>query len=421
MANFSYKAKNKSGEIVEGELSAKNKDKLLKKLRNDGLTPLDVQELKEGEHAKKPKAEEKEEKKEEEIVVFDFGVSEEEKAFFTTQFTTMLNAGLTLDRILNILYRQTKSRKLKAILYEMAEDLQKGSSISGAMKKHPQVFDGMYLSMVEVGETSGSLPTIFERLARIIQKNLSLKRTIKAAFSYPTFILVFSSILSYVLLAVFLPQFVPMFNGVGLDIDHDYPLTALLIRLSKIATNPTAVLLILGGIVAVIVLVKLLSGNKEFKKLIDSVAMGIPFFGDINKQAAMARFCRSFSYLTSSGVPILNALNLIAKGAGNALIEERIIEIAGKVREGKSLSKILENDPLFPDIVVQMLSVGEESGSIPEMMEKTADYLDEGVDNAVNSLTRLMEPAMMVCVGIVVAIFVMGVLVPIFGITSKLT
>lgn len=420
MPDFIFKAKNKQGKIVEGELSAKNKDKLLVKLRKDDLTPL---EIKEKDGTEEPKKKKTEEKKGAESSGFGFSmhVSEEEKAFFTGQFTTMLNAGLTLDRILNILFRQTKSKKLKQVLYEMGEDLQKGSSISGAMKKHPEVFDDMYLSMVEVGEQSGNLPTIFERLANIIEKNLSIKRRLRAAFSYPAFIFVFSSILSYVLLVVFLPQFIPMFEGVGLDIPRDYPLTAILIDLSKIASNGLYISIVIAVIAALVMLYKFLVMRAEVRRFIATALLGVPYVSGLIIESSMARFCRSFGYLTNSGVPILNALNMLSKSSGNIILEEKLHKISGDVREGKSISQSLENDDFFPDIVIQMISVGEESGSLPEMMEKTANYMDEGVDNAVSSLTGLMEPAMMVCVGLVVGVFVMGILMPIFGITSKLS
>lgn len=420
MPDFIYKAKNKQGKVVEGELSAKNKDKLLAKLRKDDLTPLEVKEKDGTEEPKKKKSEDKK-MTEDKGLGFNMPVTEEQKAFFTNQFTTMLNAGLTLDRILNILFRQTKSKKLKQVVYEMGEDLQKGTSISGSMKKHPEVFDDMYLSMVEVGEQSGNLPTIFERLANIIEKNLSIKRRLRAAFAYPTFILVFSSILSYVLLVVFLPQFIPMFEGVGLDIPRDYPLTAILINLSKIASNGMYVTIIIASIAGLIVLYNILSQRPEVRRFVDIALLGVPVISGLIIQSSMARFCRSFGYLTSSGVPILNALNMLAKSSGNIILEEKLHKISTDVREGKSISQSLENDDFFPDIVVQMISVGEESGSVPEMMEKTADYMDEGVDNTVSSLTGMMEPAMMVCVGLVVGTFVIGILMPIFGITSKLS
>lgn len=425
MPYFEYKAKNKDGKQICGEISAASREKLLDILHKDNLTPLDIKEISDNQmgerikEKKKERARRREKEHSKGLGFFKSTVSEQDKAFFTRQFTTMLNAGLTLDRVINVLYRQTRSLKLKDVLYRMGEDLQKGASLSGAMGKHKDVFDEMYLSMVSVGEKSGSLPTIFERLADIIDKNLSLQKKIKAATAYPIFILAFSLILSYVLIAVFLPQFIPIFKGVGIDINAKYPLTALLINISNFLTKPLNIIIIIAVISGLFFAFRFMLKSPVTKRFLDSLTFRIPGFNKIIKQSSMSRFCRSFGYLTSSGVPVLEGLNMLARGSGNTVVEDAIMCIARKVREGAPLSRSFDEEPLFPDLVIQMISVGEESGSIPEMLERASGYLDEEVDNAVSALTSLMEPAMMIMVGIIVGIFVMGILVPILSLATQ--
>jgi type IV pilus assembly protein PilC len=426
MPIFAYKAKNKKGKITEGQLSAASREKLLEQLRKEELSPIEIniisdQQLGEQIKQKKKDRADREDRKGKFKKFFSKGgIPESDRAFFTRQFTTMLNAGLTIDKIINVLYKQTKNPRLKDVLYQLGEDLQKGSSIHDAMKKHRDVFDDMYLSMVTIGEASGSLPTIFERLATIIEKNMAIIRKLRAAMAYPVFILIFSAILSYVLIAVFLPNFIPIFNSVGVDINKQYPLTAFLIRMSKVLTNPigiiaTACIIIAGGIGFHKAL-----GLYSFKKFTDGLLLKIPAFNNLIIQSEMSRFCRSFSYLTSSGVSVLEALDMLGKGSGNIMVKEAIFRIYNKVREGQPLGQTFEKESIFPEMVVQMIAVGEESGSIPEMMEKASTYLDEEVDSAVTAITSMMEPAMMILVGLIVGVFIYGILVPILSLATQI-
>ncbi|MCD4784152.1 MAG: type II secretion system F family protein [Candidatus Eremiobacteraeota bacterium] len=426
MPYFEYSAKNKEGKEVERQISAASREKLLDLLHKEGLTPLEIKELSDDEMRektrwkKKARSQQKKKKQKKKLGLFKDSVSQQDKAFFTRQFTIMLNAGLSLDRLINVLYWQTKSARLQNVLYTMGEDLQKGAGLSGAMSKHKDVFDEMYLSMVSVGEKSGNLPTIFERLADIIDKNLSLQKKVRAATAYPIFILIFSVILSYVLIAVFLPNFIPIFEGAGIDINKKYPLTAMLINMSNFLTKPLNIAFLLLGLAGIYLLFRFLSKSPKIKLFMDAAVLKIPGFKVVVKQSAMSRLCRSFAYLTSSGVPVLDGLNMLSRSSGNSVIEAAILRVAHKVREGASLSISFEEEEIFPDMVIQMLNVGEESGSIPEMMERASNYLDDEVDNAVSALTSMMEPAMMIVVGLIVGIFVMGILVPILTMATQL-
>lgn len=426
MPYFEYTAKDKEGKEVEGQISAASRDKLLDLLRKESLTPLEIKELSDSEMRertkwkKRERSHKKKKKHKERTGFFKDSVSQQDKAFFTRQFTIMLNAGLSLDRVINVLYWQTKSIRLQNVLYSMGEDLQRGAGLSVAMSKHKDVFDEMYLSMVSVGEKSGNLPTIFKRLADIIDKNLSLQKKVQAATAYPIFILIFSVILSYVLIAVFLPSFIPIFEGAGIDINNKYPLTAMMINMSNFLTKPLNIAFLLLGLAGLYLLFVFLSRSPKVKLFIDAAVLKIPVFNVVIKQSAMSRFCRSFGYLSSSGVPLLEGLNMLSRSSGNSVIEAALSSVAHKVSEGASLSSSFEEEAIFPDLVIQMLSVGEESGSVPEMMERSSNYLDDEVTNAVSALTSMMEPAMMILVGLIVGIFVMGILVPILTLATQL-
>jgi type IV pilus assembly protein PilC len=417
---FEYKGKDRQGVTREGQVNEGSRDKLLDWLRREGITPLEIRELgndppprKKTPHDKAPGG------RKPSGGGSRSGISDTDKAFFTRQFSTMLRAGFTLDRVIDILYKQAKKEKLREILYQMGEDLQKGSSFHDAMARHKELFDEMYLSMVSVGEASGNLPEIFSRLAEIIEKNLTVMKKLRAASAYPVFILTFSSILCYVLLAVFLPNFIPVFEGVGMDIDKQYPLTAFLIKLSDLITHPFGVMMLVGGVLAVIVLLRFTLMTREGRRVFDGLVLRIPYYSNLVRQSAMSRFCRSFSYLTSSGVPVLNSLNMLSRISSNVFINEAIGRVANRVREGESISRTMEKEPLFPDLVVQMITVGEDSGAIPEMMEKASSYLDEELENTISMLTSIMEPAMMIMVGVIVGVFVMGILVPILSLATQ--
>ena len=392
MPFFEYKAKDKGGKLLTGQISSEDRDKLAAKLKKQGLTPIEINEVSRTQPRKKTE-EKKQGFKKEINFSFTFGVSEEELVFFTRQFATILNAGLSLDRIITILHNQTKNPRLKEAIYQIGKDLQKGSSIFDAMSKHKNIFNDIYLSMVRVGETSGNLPPTISRLADMIEKNIAVKKKIKAAMSYPIFIFAFSAILSYVLIAVFLPGFIPMFQGVGLNLQKEYPLTYFLIQLSNIATNPLLILLTLIIIACIAIGINVLVKTPKGQLFMDKLMFQIPGFSGVIKQAAVARFCRSYANLANSGIPVMQALSLVAGASGNLVITQSIERIANQVKEGTSLSETMQREAIFPDIVVQMVHVGEEAGSMPEMFARTADYLEQSLDNNISvSYTHLTLP-----------------------------
>jgi len=415
MPKYEYKVRDKKGKLLKGKMSVLDKQKLIDKLQKSQYNIIEIHEVKEKKKDKEKNGESILDK-----VKIGSGVSDDEMAFFTRQLATILRAGVSLNRIISILYNQAKSNALRKAIHEVGIDLQKGSSFTDALRKHPAIFDDMYVSMVSVGEIGGTLPTAVARIADILEKSLAIKKKIRSAMAYPVFILIFSTILVYVLLAHFLPIFTPLFNEFGLDLNKDYPITAFLVKLSDLLTNTRGVIIVVFAIIALIIGFKTFAASKYGKLIIDSVVLKIPVLGNLVRQAALARFCRSFASLFAAGVPMLKAMELVAGAAGNTVVSGAIERMASDIRGGNSLSTSLSKEKVFPEIVVDMVKIGEESGSLNEMMEKTADYFDQNLDNAVSALTSILEPAMMVFVGGVVGIFVIGVILPMLSITSKM-
>ncbi|MCE1246512.1 MAG: type II secretion system F family protein [Firmicutes bacterium] len=413
MPTFEYKVKNKEGKLQKGKMAVLDREKLVEKLQKSGYTIIEIREI---EETRKP-AQEKGKKS---APLIDFGVPDDELAFFTRQLATILNAGVSLDRIISILYNQSKSPRLKNAIYEVGADLQKGTSFAEGLRKHKGVFDEMFISMVSVGETGGTLPQAINRMADIIEKNLSIKKKIKSAMVYPTFILIFSTLLCYVLLVKFVPLFKPLFDGFNLNLQQDFPITYVLLNLSDIVAKPAVLWTVLLLLVGLFIFYMIIRKLYAFRLFVDGLMLNVPVLNNLVKMAAFSRFCRGFASLTNSGVPMMKAMELVSDASGNLVIGQVIERMAKMVREGSSLSKAMKEEKLFPDIVIHMTNIGEESGSLPDMLDKTADYFDQNLDNAVAAFTSIIEPAMMVFVGLIVGLFVIGVILPVLSITSKM-
>jgi type IV pilus assembly protein PilC len=412
MHHFRFKAVDASGKSQAGEATARDQNTLVADLRARGLTVLDIKE-------DTPDSAEKKLGKEVSFG-FDFGVSRKALALFTRQLATTLSAGLPLLKILHVLHRKNDNRSLRKLLEQAGQDLQKGSSFSDALARHPKVFDAMYLNMVKVGEAGGTLPQAVSRLAVMMEKEMALRRKVKAALSYPVFVLIFSATMAYVLLAYLMPMFTPMFETAHLDIEHDFPITWYLMNASKVATNPVYVGLLIGCLVALYAIVKIMEQFPKGQYILDWMKYNAPAFHGLIQQSATARFCRCFAGLLQSGVPMLQALSLVSDAAGNAVVSASIQRVARNIQSGDRISVTLEQVGIFPDLVVQMAEIGEEAGTLPEMLQRVAEYFEEELDTTVSSITALIEPAMMMVVGGMVGVFVMGVLLPILGISTAM-
>lgn len=415
MPVFHYKVKNKDGKLMKGKMSVADRQQVVEKLQKSKLTIIEIEETAEDESKKKVKT-----KEDHKVRGFDLGVSDDELAFFTRQLATIMNAGVSLNRIITILYNQSKNRRLKSAVYDIGTELQKGSSFTACLQKYPDIFDEMYISMVSVGETSGSLPQAVSRIADTLEKTLAIKKRIKSAMVYPAFILIFSCILCYVLLVHFLPIFTPLFEEFGIDIHKEYPITGFLVDLNGIVKNPVFIVAFVFIVLSLIILFQLTKKNKAVAAVAETIAIHMPIFNFLVRQAAFSRFCRSFANLISSGVPLLRSMELTAGASGNAVVASAIERVTKQVREGSSLSKAISEETIFPELIFHMVNIGEEAGSLPNMLEKTADYFEQNLDNAVSSFTSIIEPAMMVFVGGIVGIFVIGIILPVLSVTSKL-
>ncbi len=411
MPLYIYKVLGKDGKPKEGELKAPNKEILFNKLKAQGYTVIDIKLA--------------EEEPKEDIFTKDvgfsleFGVSQKALTFFTRQLAITLNAGLPLMRIITTLYNQTSSKSLKKVLREIAKDIQMGTSLSEAMKKHPQVFDSMFLSMITVGEASGTLPQTVSKLADMMEKDQAIRRKVRAALTYPIFIIVFSLILSYVLIAMVMPGFIPMFNSAGIDLQNDYPITWMLIRVSKFVTNPTVVAITIILLLALIVIMQFMKKSPKGRYIIDYIKFNMPFVNSLIKTSAVTRFCRSFATLSKSGVPMLKSMELVAGASGNLVVSKAVERMGKEIQEGERMSDVMKRTRIFPELVIQMVSIGEEAGNIAEMLDRTSEYFEQELEGAIESVTSLMEPIMMIVVGLIVGVFVMGILLPILGIASR--
>lgn len=418
MAQFRFRAIDAEGRTQQGELTARSADSVVSLLRERKLTVLHVEE-KAPQTRVAPPAKPKKGKAERAAGAGIFsGVSKKTLTLFTRQLATTLSAGLPLLRILSLLHRKSRSGALHAVLEQTGQDLQHGSSFSEALARHPRVFDAMYLNMVRVGEAGGNLSETITRLAQMLEKETALQRKVKGALFYPSFVMVFTVLIGYCMLAFMMPMFTPMFENSGMDIKAQYPLTWVLINASNWASDAHTMGLVLLGLVMVGIIFKLILQTRPGRLVRDYLLYHAPLFSTMVQQAAAARFCRAFSTLLKSGVPLLQALQLVADSSGNLVVSNSIGRVARNIQSGDRISETLESVGVFPDLVVQMAAIGEEAGSLPEMLERVADYFDEELDSTINALTGLIEPAMMIVVGGLVGVFVMGILLPILGIST---
>ena len=412
MPKFRYKTVDAEGKAHNGEATAKTSESVVAELRKQGLTLIEIVEVEEKKDAA-PIGGAAGQK-----VLFDFGLSLKQLSLFTRQLATTLSAGIPLLRIIAVLRKRNPNPVMVKLLDALNTDLQKGLRFSEALAKHPRSFNETFINMSKVGEASGNLPETMNRLALMIEKEVAVRRKISGAAAYPAFILVFTVGLSYALVAFLLPMFIPMLESSGLNIQRDYPLTHMLMSLSKFATDSTNIILIVIGIVFLVGGYYLANRNKTGRYFIDLFKFYFPFFHGIMQQGATARFSRSFSLLLQSGVPLLHALNLVSAAAGNAVIQKALDQVAKDITEGGRLSEKLDKAKVFPDLMIQMASIGEESGSLPEMFDHVADYYEAEIDSTITQLTSVLEPAMMILVGLLVGVFIMGVLLPIMGIST---
>ena len=411
MARFRYRTRDSVGKQGTGEANAKTSDSIVKELQGRGFTVLEIAEVEEKTTAPLVSLGNK--------VRLTLGMSNKDLMVFTRQLATTLNAGVPLLRILAVMRRRSRSKTLVALLEALSADLQKGLRFSDALAQHKSIFNDTYVNMARVGEASGNLPEVMTRLALMIEKDVAIQRKVKSAAAYPVFVTIFTMILTYALLVFLMPMFTPIFQGVNLDIPKDFPLTDILIKCSNAAKDPTSMAILAGVGFFLYLVMKAILKTEPGAYTRDLFFFNAPMFSKLVQESAAARFARTFGLLLQSGVPLLQALHLVGNAAGNRVITRCIDRVAREVSEGGKLSERLEQTQVFPDLMIQMASIGEEAGSLPDMFDHVAAYYEEEVSATVSAITAVLEPAMMVLVGGLVCTFVLGLLLPILSLSTR--
>jgi len=391
---FTWEGKTRQGAVQKGELAANSKEDVMALLRKQNIQPINV--------TAKPKQ-----------LKISFGepkVTDKDIVIFTRQLATMIDAGLPLVQCLDILGQQKESPALAKVVVQVRQDVEGGATFADSLKKHPKVFDNLYCNMVAAGEAGGILDTILQRLAAYMEKFAKIKAQIKSAMIYPSVILfVAVSVVSLLMVVV-----VPMLANIFAEAGQQLPLpTRIVVAISNFMKG-------WGGLSVVIGLACIVTGLKQWRKTEnglraqDAFALKVPVMGTLIQRVAVAKFTRTLGTLLTSGVPILEGLIIVARTAGNKIVEEAIMSTRQAVSEGKTLAEPLAKAKVFPPMVVQMINVGEATGALDNMLNKIADFYDDEVDSAVGALTSMLEPMLMIFLGITVGFVIVAMYMPIF-------
>jgi type IV pilus assembly protein PilC len=395
---YAYKVRDRSGKMVSGTLVADSQELVLGRLRDMGYTPLEVGVRRAGVRRE---------------INFGGKVKLKDLALFSRQFATMVNSGLPILRALSILETQTESRKLGIAVGEMRLDIERGNSLSAAMAKHPKVFNDLYVSMVKSGETGGVLDSVLERLAATLEREVSLRHRVRSAMTYPIVVLGFVTLIMMAMLLFIVPQFKDIYAQLNGTLP--FP-TRMLLKVSEVFRHDFIIVaVVIAGLIFAFRRWKRTTGGKA---MWDRFKLRIPIFGSLLQKTALARFARILGVLNKSGVPILQSLDVVADTVNNSLMASAIRDVQASVKSGESLAKPLGKHKVFPPMVVQMLTVGEETGGLDTMLEKVADFYDEEVTATVDSLTSIIEPVMIGIVGGAVGLAVIALYMPMFNIIN---
>jgi len=399
MAEFVYEARARSGETRKGTMEAESIEAVESRLKSQNLNPVKVK--------KKPK---------EFHIGFGSPVSEKELVVFTRQFATMIDAGLPLVQCLEILSTQGENKTFGKILKEVKAYVEGGGTFSDALSKHPKVFDTLYVNLVAAGELGGILDTILSRLAVYIEKRVKLKSQVRGALIYPSIIAFVAIAVIFILLTWVIPAFQAMFSDFGGE-DALPGITRFVIAVSHgfVSNLPITIGLVVIFIITFVVTNRTPNGKRFWHGLL----LKAPLIGPVMRKIAVARFCRTLGTLLSSGVPILDAMSVVAKSAGNVVIEDAVNMTSDKIREGRTMAEPLMETKVFPSMVVQMIGVGEQTGALDTMLNKIADFYEEEVDVAVAALTSMLEPIMLVVMGGIVGFIMIAMYMPIFDIAGQ--
>ncbi len=399
MSVFAYRGRS-AGAVVSGELEADTRMAAVAQLRDRGVVATAVQE-------RKPRAQGG-------FALFRrHRAKDKHLAVYTRQFSTMIDAGLPIVQCLTVLSEQSESPVLRPITAEIARDVEGGSTLAEAFGKYPRTFDELFVNMLAVGEAAGVLDTVLQRLATYIEKAASLKRKVKSALVYPVTIISVAILVVIFMMIFVIPTFAKMFLGLGAEL----PLpTKIVVWMSNFTQR--YVLLIVAGLIGSVFALRAYYRTPQGSMVIDRLTLKVPIVGRLVQKVAVARFARTLGTLLSSGVPILEALRITARSAGNRVVEKVVMEARENVTAGRALSEPLRAAPVFAPMVVHMISVGESTGALDQMLTKVADFYDDEVDTAVGTLMSLLEPVMIVILGVIIGGLVVALYLPIFKIVT---
>jgi type IV pilus assembly protein PilC len=401
MAEFVWEARGRAGETKKGTMEAENEAAVHARLRSQQLSPVKVK--KKGLDLS--------------AIQIGSGVDPKDLVKFIRQFATMIDAGLPLVQCLDILAGQEPNKFFAAALRDIKSTVEQGATFSDALRKHPKIFDELFVNLVQAGEVGGILDTILNRLAVYIEKNVKLARQVRGAMAYPLAVIVIMIIVMIVLMTFVIPAFEGMFAEFGAK-DALPTLTKYVIAASKgfVTYLPVTTVVSIGGFV----LGTYFYRSKQGKRLVHRLILKLPIMGPVLQKIAVARFTRTLGTLLASGVPILDALDIVAKTAGNVIVEEGLLYARARISEGKNMAEPLQEIAVFPGMVVQMVAVGEQTGALDTMLNKIADFYEEEVDVAVSALTSLIEPVLMVVVGAMIGVVLISMYLPIFDLAGKI-
>jgi type IV pilus assembly protein PilC len=406
MPTYVFKGRNRLNEIVVGERVADNREALRQILRREQVTLTSVKE------------------KGREIGIPKIGgtkkVKSKDLAIFTRQFSVMIDAGLPLVQCLDILAQQQQNKYFQQTLLQVRQDVEEGSTLAAAMARHPKVFDQLYSNMVEAGETGGILDLILQRLSTFIEKIVKLKKDVISAMIYPTAVILLAIAAIAVIMVVVIPQFQTIFIGLlGPGEQLPYP-TQIVVNVSDFLAGWGG-LGILGGIVAIVVTLRYYYKTPGGRYRIDAIMLKLPVLGGILRKIAVARFSRTLSTLLSSGVPILQSLDITARTAGNVIIEQAILKVRAGVERGENFVDPLQATEVFPHMVSQMVGIGEQTGALDAMLSKIADFYEQEVDSAIANLLTMIEPILIGFLGVTIGSIVIAMYLPLFTLIGKLS
>jgi type IV pilus assembly protein PilC len=396
---YTYEVRDQSGKTISGTIVADSQALVLERLREQGMVPVKV--------ALQKKVNLK----------MEFNVRTKVKlkdlAIFSRQFSTMVGSGLPMLRALATLETQTSSKALATAVSEVRQDVERGSSLSASMAKHPKVFNNLYVAMVKSGETGGVLDAVLDRLAGNLEREVSLRGRIKSAMTYPIVVLGFVTLIMMAMLLFIVPQF----KSIYAELHGTLPLpTRILLAVSDAVR--TKLPFVLVAIAVIVFLFRRWKKTEKGRHAVDKFKLKAPIFGPLFQKTALSRFSRTLSVMSKSGVPIIQALDVVAETVNNAVMADAVRDVQESVKQGESLAKPLSRHEVFPGMVVQMLTVGEETGALDTMLEKIAQFYDDEVTAAVDSLTSILEPVMIAVVGGAVGLAVIALYMPMFNIIN---